>query len=711
VCRCRRRRVGIVGRNEQPRDRTARTTSLSHLDHRSDEKTHHVMEKTVCCHFEHPTTIPLHPPGMLDEAAVVIVGWRRVSDRKRAEGVVTQDTVGFALQGHRVERVTHGPLIPATERGSCRLIRADKITVSSRDGAPAGVKVGNHPMRRRDPDIVRENRVQGAAEGIRVPARGHPHTDALAVRVNAGIGSAGADGGNGGGAESPKGHFHIALHRADDGLALPAGEAPPVILRYQEDRSRVHDLDEGRQHSRSLQLTRAESSRTIAPSRPLTFPPLAMPPRSLSSLAHALSATSDLDGALIALGECLAELDRGASVALLQYDARRDMLRDRLTPVGARVIRTSMETTFDHLPEAVRTSILAGGPFIDVSERSADYARLCGFTAALDGGILAVRGLKVEGLLGAVLALYEPRKIFGTRTTERLAPAVALFDLAYVRLAERDAREEAVRTLEDVTQRVHGEYVRKLTVLETELREVRSTPRNLSAMSPAEAIALRADAARSAEEARRALRRSELADQQFTAAVGQLEQAHVELHRRSEALRQRTRTLFLLDRALSLDAETVDARTLVDGLLALVGDDMQAQRCSLMLRAPEPDYLYLAAARGIAPNIVEGMRIRIGEGVAGRVAAAREPLLVRDVRDAAQHPLLHDQYFTTGSFISFPLVYHDELVGVLNLTNRAQRGIYSDEDVERVRLLGLVISLIMSRNALPERLLDSINVS
>ncbi len=69
--------------------------------------------------------------------------------------------------------------------------------------------------------------------------------------------------------------------------------------------------------------------------------------------------------------------------------------------------------------------------------------------------------------------------------------------------------------------------------------------------------------------------------------------------------------------------------------------------------------------------------------------------------------MLRDQCFTTGSFISFPLVYHDELVGVLNLTNRAQRGV---EDVERVRVLGLVMSLILSRNALPERLLESINV-
>ncbi len=437
-----------------------------------------------------------------------------------------------------------------------------------------------------------------------------------------------------------------------------------------------------------------------------------MPPRSLASLAHALSAIADLDGALIALGECLAELDRGAQLALVHYDARRDMLRERLTPVGATVSRSMLETTYDHLPEPLRARVTAGGQFIDVTDKSADYARLFGFGSGIDGGMLSLRGLRIEGALAGVLALYEPRKIFGTRTTERLAPALALFDLAFGRIAERDAREEAVRTLEDVTQRVHGEYVRKLGLLEAELREARTaTPRDNGALNAAEAVALQADAARAAEEVRRAIRRADLAEQQLGSAVGQLEQTHIELHRRSEALRQRTRTLYLLDRLLTLDAASRDPRALVDGLLALVGDDMQAQRCSLMLIAPEPDHLYLAAARGIAPHIVEGMRIRIGEGVAGRVAAAREPLLVQDVRDAAQHPLLRDQYFTTGSFISFPLVYHDALVGVINLTNRAQRGIYGDEDVERVRLLGLVISLIASRHQLSERLLATIRVN
>lgn len=434
-----------------------------------------------------------------------------------------------------------------------------------------------------------------------------------------------------------------------------------------------------------------------------------MPPRTLASLAHALAAAPDLDGALVALGETLVELDRGASLAFIRYDARREMLRERLAPVGNEVRRAMLETTFDHLPEAVRQRIGSAGAFVDVTDRTADYARLCGFGSPVEGGVLALRGMRTDGLLGGVLALFEPRKIFGARTTERFLPAVALFDLAYARLVEREAREEAVRTLEDVTGRVHGEYVRKLAALEAAGRPMSVAA---DAISPSESPAVLGDEAEQArliEEVRQAVRRADRADQQLGAAVGQLEQAHVELHRRGEAMRQRTRTLYLLDRVLTLDAETTEPRRLVDALLALVGDDMQAQRCSLMLRSPDPEFLYLAAARGVAPNIEEGLRTRIGEGVAGRVAAARQPLLVQDVREAAQHPLLHDQYFTTGSFISFPLVYHGALVGVVNLTNRVQRGVFTDEDVERVRLLGLVISLVATRSALPERLLESLD--
>lgn len=433
-----------------------------------------------------------------------------------------------------------------------------------------------------------------------------------------------------------------------------------------------------------------------------------MPPRTLATLAHALSVAQDLDAILLALADALAEVDRFAQVSLVRYDARRSMLVDRLVPAGASVTREGLETTFDHLPTRERIAIASGGTFVDLGDQSDEFAPLFALTRFDDVGWLSLRGIRFEGQLSAIIVLYETRKFFGTRSSERLAPSAALFELAYARFLEREAREEAVRTLEDVTHRVHAEYERKLSVLEQQLLKAAGAQ---PGGDPERLVVLEREAAHALEDARRAHRRAEAVEVQVTAAVDQLDKTHIELHRRSESLRQKTRTLYLIERVLTLDNATDDPREMVNGLLTLVGDDMGAQRCSLMLCTPGEPSLYLAAARGIAPNVPPGHRIRMGEGVAGKVAASREPLLVMDVDEAKAHPLLRDEHFTTGSFISFPLVYHGALVGVVNLTNRAMHGVFVDEDVERVKLLALVMGLVATQARLPERMFETLGVS
>ena len=433
-----------------------------------------------------------------------------------------------------------------------------------------------------------------------------------------------------------------------------------------------------------------------------------MPPRTLATLAHALTVSPNQETALQALGDALSELDRIAQLALIRFDERRAMLRERVQVTGMTTVTTSLDTTFDHLPTRERGAIGAGGQLVEFGDSSDEFARLFQLQPFGEPGWLSVRGLRYEGGLSALLVLYETRKLFGARTAERLLPAIALFELAFLRFLERDAREDAVRTLEDVTQRVHGEYENRLTDLERRLTTASATPRE--GTDPVRNVALERELAKATEEARRAHRRADAVEATIASAVEQLEKAHVELHRRSEQLRQKTRTIYLIDRVLTLDASTDDPRQLADGLLALVGDDMHAHRCSLLLRAPDAEQLYIAAARGIAPGVAEGTRVAIGQGVAGKVAQTREPLLVRDVGEAKTHPLLRDQYFTTGSFISFPLVYHDDLVGVLNLANRAMHGVFHEEDVDRVRLLGLVIALVASHARLPERLVNALSV-
>jgi hypothetical protein len=433
-----------------------------------------------------------------------------------------------------------------------------------------------------------------------------------------------------------------------------------------------------------------------------------MPPRTLASLAQSLSVATDVEGALMVLAESLAELDRFAQLAWVRYDDRRALMAERLLVTMRGVDRVVLDTTLDHLPQRERNAISAGGQLVDFGDVSDDYARLFELTRHEEGGLLAIRGLRFDGPLSSLLVLYEPRKIFGTRTAERFAPAASLFDLAHARFLENEARQEAVRTLEDFTQRLHGEYEKKLRALEDKL--VRVTGEFRAGADPSRVVELERELANALELARRTQKRADAVEATISTAVEQLEKAHVELHNRAEHLRQRTRTLYLIDRVLTLDNTTDDPRQLADGLLSLVGDDTQAQRCSLLLRAPESGMLYIAAAKGIAPNITEGARVSVGIGVAGKVAANREPILVQDVSEANEHPLLKDEYFTSGSFISFPLVYHDELVGVVNLTNRARQGVFVDEDVERVRLLSLVIALVASNARLPERLVETLSV-
>src|SRR6185312_10401981 len=96
-----------------------------------------------------------------------------------------------------------------------------------------------------------------------------------------------------------------------------------------------------------------------------------MPPRTLASLAHALTVAASPEATLQALGDALTELDRDARLALVFYDGRSGMLRERLLlepgPSGERgVARASLDTTLDHLPTRDRLAIMGGGHLVDL---------------------------------------------------------------------------------------------------------------------------------------------------------------------------------------------------------------------------------------------------------------------------------------------------------------------------------------------------------
>ena len=524
-----------------------------------------------------------------------------------------------------------------------------------------------HLVRRGDPDVVREQCVQCASQVRGGPLFGHPNPDCLAARMHAGIGPTRTESRDVTACEARQHPLQLALHGALVRLTLPTREGRAVVVqhelhgarRHRSETSPTRPLCQANRATRSqrsaepIDFARRTPQHSRRRSKRLARPPTAshfMSSRNLPSLAHALSVAPDYDAALVALGEGLADVDRTAHLGLLRYDARREMLRDRLTPNGGRVTKTPVETTFDHLPATIRMQVAAGGQFVDLGDHSAEYAPLFGFPALPDGGILSLRGVHVDGCLAAVVALYEQKKMFGTRSVERFAPFVALFELGYARLSEREARDEAVRTLEDVTQRVHGEYVRASPSSSTS-----SFARSDEARAPttdevsARIVALEREVAKANEAGAKGEAplptRSRGTSPPPWGSSSRRTSSCIGAASRSASGRARSISSSACSSSTRRSPIRGSSSTACSRSSATTCRRSAARSCSSRRSRATCSSPHRAASRRSSPR---ASRIAIGQGVAGRVAQAREPLLVQDVdagdvAPAAARPAFHDR--------------------------------------------------------------------
>jgi hypothetical protein len=182
-----------------------------------------------------------------------------------------------------------------------------------------------------------------------------------------------------------------------------------------------------------------------------------------------LGAASNPDAAFVRLTAGLAQTERAVALALLRVEPRAGLFRAPTSVTAGKVERAPLETSLEQLPAQILRGVQEGGTFVEVTEEQGAYARLLKLDEPEVGGALILRGIRVDRQLVAVIAAVEPKRVFGTRVTERLGPLSALFELAAARFVEREARAEAVSTLEAVTQRVHGDYLSRLAELEQQL--------------------------------------------------------------------------------------------------------------------------------------------------------------------------------------------------------------------------------------------------
>src|SRR5262245_65862771 len=107
---------------------------------------------------------------------------------------------------------------------------------------------------------------------------------------------------------------------------------------------------------------------------------------------------------------------------------------------------------------------------------------------------------------------------------------------------------------------------------------------------------------------------------------------------------------------------------------------LNADTCAILLLDEENQELVARAARGVEEEVEQGLRIPLGRGFAGRVAANAMPVILDDVDHAdVMNPILREKGIK--SMLGVPLIVRGAVIGVLHVGTLTHRK-FTRQDVE-----------------------------
>lgn len=97
--------------------------------------------------------------------------------------------------------------------------------------------------------------------------------------------------------------------------------------------------------------------------------------------------------------------------------------------------------------------------------------------------------------------------------------------------------------------------------------------------------------------------------------------------------------------------------------------------------------LVISASKGIAPELKQTIRVKVGEYICGKVAKERTPLLVKDIESDGQVRSRKKRRYKTKSFICCPIVMKDKLLGVININDKTDGDIFREDELDLINIL------------------------
>ncbi len=171
----------------------------------------------------------------------------------------------------------------------------------------------------------------------------------------------------------------------------------------------------------------------------------------------------------------------------------------------------------------------------------------------------------------------------------------------------------------------------------------------------------------------------EAANKQIEMMVKDIENKNYHL----EKVVDRLKILYKISTSLTT---VVDSDEVIRMIVEKSASIMKAKIASLMLVDKEKNELYIKYAIGLRPELIN-IRVSMENSISGWVAREGKPLIVKDIEVDERFKRVNRATYESKSLISSPVIIKGEVVGVLNVNNKIDGGIFTEDELELLNTL------------------------
>lgn len=142
---------------------------------------------------------------------------------------------------------------------------------------------------------------------------------------------------------------------------------------------------------------------------------------------------------------------------------------------------------------------------------------------------------------------------------------------------------------------------------------------------------------------------------------------------------------------------------LYKNLLETAADLVGAARGSIMLVDKSGQRLQIGFSKGMAEGLAQTITVKVGEGIAGKVASNGLPLLIDDIEKDPRVAISNRPRFRTKSLLCMPLKLKDRTIGVINLSDKKNMKAFTEADMNFLASFANLASLMVERTWTMER--------